>query len=121
VLARLQLEAMEILASAGIQPAQVGKVAPKVLPLILGLPDWLFKRAAASMLKMDASARSSMSVDLYSGRLTETNDLCGAVVRLASNQGKTAPVNSAIARLIEQYQPGQVWTGEKLLRAISAL
>jgi 2-dehydropantoate 2-reductase len=120
VLAILQLEALDILAAAGIQPAQVGKAPPRLLPKILKLPNWLFKRAAASMLKMDASARSSMSADLFSGRPTETDDLCGAVARLAASLGKAAPANSAMLTLIKNYQPDQQWSGAKLLAAVSS-
>jgi 2-dehydropantoate 2-reductase len=119
VLAALQIEALSILRAANIRPAQVGKAPPKLLPKILKLPNWLFKRAAASMLKMDASARSSMSADLYAGRPTETDDLCGAVVRLAKSMGREAPANQAMAKLINEYQAGQAWTGEKLLAALS--
>jgi 2-dehydropantoate 2-reductase len=118
-LAALQIEALSILRAANIRPAQVGKAPPKLLPKILKLPNWLFKRAAASMLKMDVSARSSMSADLYAGRPTETDDLCGAVVRLAKSMGREAPANQAMAKLINEYQAGQAWTGEKLLAALT--
>ncbi len=118
VLAALQIEALEILAAVGIQAAQVGKAPPRLLPKILKLPNWLFKRAAASMLKMDASARSSMSIDLHSGRPTETDDLCGAVVRLAASIGREAPANLAMLTLIKHYKPDQNWSAEKLLAAI---
>jgi 2-dehydropantoate 2-reductase len=66
------------------------------LPAILELPDWLFVRVAASMLKIDESARSSMAEDLEKAREPEIEELNGEIVRLAERNGMTAPVNRAI-------------------------
>jgi 2-dehydropantoate 2-reductase len=118
VLAALQIEALNVLAKAGIEPAKVGKVAPRLLPKLLCLPNWVFTRIAASMLKMDSKARSSMWVDLQASRTTEIDDLSGAVVRLAKANGSNAPKNAAIVDLIKAYQPSQMWSGAKLLGAI---
>jgi 2-dehydropantoate 2-reductase len=118
-LSALQTETLHVLARAGIKPAQVGKAPPRLLPALLQLPTWLFKRVAASMLKMDASARSSMSADLQAGRPTETDDLCGAVVRLAAAMSMSAPKNMALSQIIKDFQPGQTWTGDRLLKAIT--
>ncbi len=119
VLASLQSEALGVLKLAGIQPAKIGKAAPHVLPTLLRLPNWIFKRVASSLLKMDASARSSMWVDLQAGKISEIDDLCGAVVRLAAKQQVSAPKNAALIGLINAYQADQVWTGSKLRRAIT--
>jgi 2-dehydropantoate 2-reductase len=119
VLACLQIEALRILAFAGITPAKVGKVSPELLPKLLSLPNWVFKRIASSMLKMDTSARSSMWVDLKAGKETEIDDLCGAVVRLAQSHGQVAIVNHVMIKLIKDYRANQVWNGKKLLREIT--
>ncbi|MFM6992703.1 MAG: 2-dehydropantoate 2-reductase [Rhodoferax sp.] len=119
VLAALQTEALEVLDAAGIQPAQVAKSPPRLLPHILRLPNWAFNRLAASMLRMDASARSSMWEDLQRGRTTEIDDLCGAVVRLAAAHGAQAPRNAAMCKLMADYRSGQRWSGPDLRRAIS--
>lgn len=102
VLAGLQTEALKVMALAGITPAKVTTVAPRVLPHVLRLPNWAFTRVAARMLRMDASARSSMWDDLNLGRTTEIDDLCGAVVRLANLQGQSAPFNQRMAQLIDE-------------------
>ena len=102
VLAGLQTEALQILALAGITPAKVTTLAPRVLPHVLRLPNWVFKRMAARMLRMDASARSSMWDDLNLGRTTEIDDLCGAVLRLATAQGQNAPFNQRMVQLIDE-------------------
>ena len=115
VLALLQLEALAVLKAAGIRPAKVATVSPQVLPRLLKLPNFIFERVASRMLKMDASARSSMWVDVERGQRTEIDDLCGAVVRLASQYGKTAPRNAKICQLIEAHKKGTSVSGEDLL------
>jgi 2-dehydropantoate 2-reductase len=119
VLAVLQNEALLVLGRAGIKPAKVGKVSPQLLPTLLKLPNWLFGRIASSMLKMDASARSSMWVDLAAGKSTEIDDLCGAVVRLAKSNGLAANANAAMAKLIETHKADESWNGKKMLHEIS--
>jgi 2-dehydropantoate 2-reductase len=118
VLASLQTEALQVLDVAGIRPAQVAKSPPRLLPYILRLPNCLFNRVAVSMLRMDASARSSMWEDLQRGRTTEIDDLCGAVVRLAAAHGTEAPRNAAMCKLMVEHRSGQRWSGPDLRRAI---
>ena len=118
VLASLQTEALQVLDAAGIQPAQVAKSPPRLLPHILRLPNWAFNRVAASMLRMDASARSSMWEDLQRGRTTEIDDLCGAVVRLAETHGAQAPRNAEMCKLMADHRSGQRWSGPDLRQAI---
>lgn len=120
VLAALQTEALMALKVAGIEPAQVASSPPRLLPHVLRLPNWLFTRLAARLLRMDTSARSSMWDDLQRGRVTEIDDLCGAVVGLARQQGRAAPVNTAITRLVKAYQPGNAaWSGVALRQALA--
>jgi 2-dehydropantoate 2-reductase len=120
VLATLQAEALAALDAAGITPAQVASAAPRVLPHILRLPNWLFTRLAARLLRIDASARSSMWDDLQQGRGTEIDDLSGAVVRLAAYHGVTAPRNAAITELVMAHRAGQRWTGAALRQWLRA-
>ena len=53
--------------AAGIEPAKVGPVAPALLPLVIGSPDWLFNNVFLKAWKIDAKARSSMADDLAAG------------------------------------------------------
>ncbi len=119
VLAALQTEALAVMARAGIQPVKAASVAPRVLPHVLRLPNWLFTRVAARMLRMDAAARSSMWEDLQQGRTTEIDDLCGAVVRLAAQHGMQAPCSATISTLVGQHHKGQRMTGPALRRALN--
>jgi 2-dehydropantoate 2-reductase len=102
VLAALQAEALDLMQAAGIQPAQLTPLPPRRLVQVLRLPNWLFKRVAARMLRMDDKARSSMADDLALGRKTEIDALCGEVVRLAASIHRQAPLNARMAQLVEQ-------------------
>ena len=114
VFAALQLEALAALQAAGITPAQMTALPPHRLPLVLKLPNWLFTRVAARMLRIDEKARSSMADDLALGRPTEVDAICGAVVRLAQVHGTKAP---RCARMVELLgAPRPVALGGRALR-----
>lgn len=70
------------------------------------------------MLRMDASARSSMWDDLQQGRSTEIDDFCGAVVRLAGQNGTIARCNATMCELVHAHTKGQRWTGRSLRLAL---
>lgn len=127
-LALLIEEALQLLRAAAIRPARIAKVAPQFLPPLLRLPDALFKRIAAAMLKIDPQARSSMWEDLQAGRLTEVDYLNGAIVELARSLGRDAPANRRITELIHAAECAdgaegaalQSWRGETLYLALSS-
>lgn len=106
-LALLMEEALDVLRAAGITPAKVARVGPALLPRILRLPDWLFKRVAGTMLRIDPEARSSMWEDLQAGRRTEIDYLNGAVVALARRAGRSAPANERVVELIRRAETGK--------------
>lgn len=102
-LAALQAEALALLRSAGLQPAQVSALPPHRIPALLRLPSPLFRLIAARMLRIDPKARSSMADDLAQGRATEIDALCGEVLRLAEGQGLTAPINARMVGLVKAW------------------
>jgi 2-dehydropantoate 2-reductase len=118
VFAALQLEALTAMRAAKIVPLQLAAASPQVMPYLLKLPNWLFTRIAKKMLRMDANARSSMWDDVQHARITEVDDMCGAVVRLALQVGTPAPCNAAICKLISAHTKGQRWTGSELRKAL---
>ncbi len=118
VFATLQHEALTAMKKAGIEPKQLAAVEPHIMPMLLKLPNWIFTRLAKKMLRMDASARSSMWDDVQHGRTTEIDDLCGAVVRLAQNVGTPAPCNATMCRLISAHSKGHRFTGRELRKAL---
>ncbi len=120
IFASLQFEALAALRAAGIRPAQVAAVTPGRMPWVLSLPNWLFVRLAARMLKIDAQARSSMADDLSLGRTTEVDAICGAVVRLAEAHGRRAPLNARMVSLVQAWpeRAGRAWPAAELRRAL---
>lgn len=118
-------EAIKVLRAAGIRPAKLGKVSPRLIPAILQLPDWLFSRVAASMLKIDDEARSSMAEDLEKGRPPEIEFLNGEIVALGKRHGVATPVNAeiiaAVMQLFSQKPPVHPEADEMLARFRSLL
>lgn len=106
VVAASILEALGLLEAAGIEPAKIGPVPPRLLPHVVASPDFIFNNLFLKIQKIDARARSSMADDLRAGRPTEIDHLNGEVVRLAEKLGRTAPVNAAIVALIRQAEMG---------------
>ncbi len=118
VFAASQIEALDILKAAAIEPAKLGPFPPKLLPHIIGAPNWLFRKLVLKVQKIDADARSSMADDFAAGRPTEIDYLNGEVVKLARKLGKAAPVNEAIVALVRQAEAGvQLGWSAKDLRA----
>ncbi len=120
-LALLIDEALVILRAAEIVPAKVARIGPQLLPTLLRLPDLLFRRVAAAMLRIDPEARSSMWEDLQAGRRTEVDYLNGAVVKLALALKRDASVNQRMVGLIRAAEAGtqQSLDGEALYRALT--
>jgi 2-dehydropantoate 2-reductase len=116
VVAASMVEALEVLDGAGIEPAKIGPIPPRLLPHAIASPDLLFNNLFLKVQKIDAKARSSMADDLRAGRPTEIDFLNGEVVKLARKLGREAPVNSAIVSLVKQAEAGveHLWTPEAL-------
>ncbi|WP_224370401.1 2-dehydropantoate 2-reductase [Hyalangium versicolor] len=104
VLAASQREALDVLAAAGIIPAKVGKVRPRLLPFLLSLPDPVFRVLAGAMVKIDPEARSSLWEDLEKRRPTEIDYLQGAVVELARSLGRDAPLNRKVLEAVKRAE-----------------
>jgi 2-dehydropantoate 2-reductase len=116
VVAASILEALGLLEAAGIEPAKIGPVPPRLLPHVIASPDFIFNNLFLKIQKIDARARSSMADDLKAGRPTEIDHLNGEVVRLAARLGRRAPVNEAIVSLIRQAEAGveHLWEPARL-------
>lgn len=121
-LALCQRETLAILKRAGIEPADVLGTPVRMLPLLMSLPTWLYRRLMkARGIRIDRHARSSMAEDLAAGRATEIDYLNGAVVALAHGHGRTAPVNGRVVDLIHAAERGaQPWKARPLLTALEA-
>ena len=104
LLARQIEEGLKVLKAAGVRPARIEGVPPGAVPRILRLPDWLFRRVAASMLAIDPEARSSMWEDLEARRSTEVDHLQGAILALAAKTAVRAPLTERIVRLVKEAE-----------------
>jgi 2-dehydropantoate 2-reductase len=93
-------EGLRVLRAAGVRPARVGRMIPMIVPAVLSLPDLLFLRVAATMVKIDPAARSSMLDDLERGRRTEIEFLNGELIRLGERFAVATPVNRKIRELV---------------------
>ncbi|MFI1367157.1 2-dehydropantoate 2-reductase [Streptomyces griseochromogenes] len=110
-LAMCQQEALAAYRAAGIRPARLGPAPAWLTPYVLRLPDTLFRRVAASTLRIDAHARSSMWEDLQRGRPTEIDTLQGEIVVLAERHGLKAPANNRLVALVREAEGAEAGTG----------
>ncbi len=113
-------EAFRIVKAEGIEPVSTPPLPASFTPFVLKLPDFLFQRIAASMVKIDPKARSSMWEDLQRGRRTEIDHLQGLIVELAKRHGLTAPLSTRILALIrnaEQAGKGSPGLAPEQIRA----
>lgn len=115
-LALVQREALRALRAAGIRPARLTPLPPRLLPALLELPDAAFKTLARQLLAIDPLARSSTWDDLGSGRRTEVEHINGEVVRLAGRHGLAAPGNVRLIELVRAAEAGdrRIWRGADL-------
>lgn len=97
-------EGLAVMRAAGIAPVRMGRMIPSLAPKILPLPNFLFLRIAAAMVKVDPKATSSMQDDLQRGRTTEIDFLNGEVIAKGRALGVPTPVNSAIVALVKQAE-----------------
>ncbi|HEX5184323.1 MAG TPA: 2-dehydropantoate 2-reductase [Allosphingosinicella sp.] len=115
VVAASIIEALGVLEAAGIEPAKVGPVPPRLLPHVIGAPNAIFALFLKAQ-KIDAAARSSMADDLAAARPTEIDYLNGEVVKLGKKLNRPTPVNGAIVNLIRQREAGveHLWSPAEL-------
>src|SRR5680860_22924 len=107
LISRQMREGLAVLRAAGIHPAGVEGVPPRLVALALRLPDALFRIAAKGMLAVDQNARSSMWEDLRLGRPTEIDYLQGEIVRQAETHGIAAPLNRRVLQLVKEAEKAQ--------------
>ncbi len=118
-LAMAQMEALQLLKLAKIQPAQLTAVPAQVLPKVLSLPNFIFNRLSKKMLAIDPLARSSMADDLMAGRATEIDWINGEIVNLAAQLNLQAPINTKLIQLVKQAEStAKAWSAEELKKVL---
>lgn len=106
LLADAQRECLEIMTAEGIEPAKLGPLPPRALPILLATPDWFFNRTGLRLQRIDRHARSSMADDFAAGRKTEIDFINGMVAALGRKSGIPCPVNEIAAELVRQAEKG---------------
>ena len=100
VLAACIAEGLDVAQAEGIHLERIGKLHPRALPFLLRLPNFIFRRLAQPMLRIDPVARSSMADDYAVGRASEVSWLNGHIVMQARAMGIAAPVNAKVCALV---------------------
>jgi 2-dehydropantoate 2-reductase len=104
VMAACAREGLDAVEAAGIKPKLDVALPPRLVPMVLSLPNAIFKLIARPMIHVDPLARSSMWDDLSRGRKTEIDALNGEIVKLAEKVGTRAAVNAAIVQLVKDAE-----------------
>jgi 2-dehydropantoate 2-reductase len=105
-------EGMRLVRRAGIELVDPLPLPLRFMPLLMRLPNPLYRRVVARTgrggkgARVDPHARSSMADDLSLGRATEVDHINGAVVRLAERLGRSAPVNARVIQLVRAAEAG---------------
>lgn len=97
-------EGLAVLKAANIEPGQVAAVPVWLIPYILALPNFLFKRIAQKMLAIDPKARSSMWEDLQGKRPVEVNYINGEIIALGKTHSIATPMNKQLLKLVKQAE-----------------
>ncbi|WP_100641689.1 2-dehydropantoate 2-reductase [Alteromonas facilis] len=104
VIAAMMTELLSVAKALNLTLPKVASVSAPIIPWILRLPNWLFKRVANKMLAIDPTVRTSMWWDINAGRKTEIEFLNGAVLRNAERLGIDCPVNAKVVDMIHEAE-----------------
>jgi len=94
-------EALKVYRAAGIRPAKIAGMNAAIVPWLLRLPNFVFRRFAARMGSIDPRARTSMLEDLERRRTTEIDYLHGEIAALARKAGVKTPVIDEMIRRVK--------------------
>jgi 2-dehydropantoate 2-reductase len=108
LMATMMREGIAVMKAQGIRPMRFGTLSPAIASRVLTVPDWIFERAAAAMLKIDPEARSSMAEDLAQRRPTEIDALNGVVVRRGREHGVPTPLNERVVEAVRAAEKANV-------------
>lgn len=127
VIAAMMRELLRVTKAKGIDLPRVTAVSAKLLPVVLSLPNFAFKRLANKMLAIDPSVRTSMWWDISLYKKTEIEYLNGAILSVAKTLELNCPVNRKITNLIKQLEEmpsqqritlGYPFNGNELLQIV---
>jgi 2-dehydropantoate 2-reductase len=123
VMALLMRELIAVTKAKNIAMPKIATVPGNIIPLILLLPNFIFKVVAQKMLAVDPTVRTSMWWDLSAGKLTEIEYLNAAVVAQGEALGVACPVNKKLVAMMHQAEQGELSqgiSGKDLLAALTS-
>jgi 2-dehydropantoate 2-reductase len=122
VMALLMRELITVTKAKDIAMPKVTAVPGHVIPIILLLPNFIFKLVAQKMLAVDPTARASMWWDLSAGKLTEIDYLNAVVVAQGQALGVACPANEKLVAMVHRAEQGELTqgiSGKDLLTALT--
>jgi 2-dehydropantoate 2-reductase len=116
-------EGRRVFAAAGMPVAAVDRLPPALVARLMRLPEAIFLRLAPRLVRVDPEARSSTLQDLDRRRITEIDQLNGAIVALAARHGVAAPCNRWVTEQVHRLEasPGSHLSPEAVEAAFAAL
>ena len=121
VMALLMRELIAVTKAKDIAMPKVAAVSGHIIPIILLLPNFIFKLIAQKMLAVDPTVRASMWWDLSAGKLTEIDYLNAVVVAEGEALGVACPANRKLVAMIHRAEQGELSqgiSGKDLLAAL---
>ena len=104
VFAAAMREGLRLLRRAGIEPAKVGEVRPRLLPRVIDSPDWLFNHV---FLNGRSTPRRARRWPTISPRAARPRSIISTASWSAGRADRRdAPVNRAIVELIRKAEAG---------------
>jgi 2-dehydropantoate 2-reductase len=123
VMTLLMRELIAVTKAKNIDMPKVAAVPAPVIPIILSLPNFIFKLIAQKMLAVDPTVRASMWWDLSAGKLTEIDYLNAVVVAEGEALGVACPANKKLVAMVHRAEQGdlaQGISGRDLLTALTS-
>lgn len=106
-IALLMQELLAVVAAKGIRLKKMTLLAPQLIPVMMRLPDVLFRPLLNRILSVDPHVRTSMWWDIHEGRRTEVDFLNGAVVAEGRQLGIACPANERIVQMLHELECGE--------------
>lgn len=128
VIANMMKEMLSVTKAKDIKLPKVTAIPASMIPVVLGLPTFIFKRLANKMLAIDPNVRTSMWWDISLAKKTEIDYLNGAIMSEARILGLDCSVNRRVIKLVKQLEESPLenrdnsdypYSGDELLQIVT--
>jgi 2-dehydropantoate 2-reductase len=120
-MAQLMRELLSITRKKQIKLPKIANVPNKWIPVVLSLPNALFRLVAQKMLAIDPKVRTSMYWDIHHGKKTEIDYLNAKIVSIGAQLGIKTPFNQFVVDNIKLAEKGQAITPDEFLDAVTTM